>query len=108
IVMARNVAVMQIPGPSDGSYMTTSTAVFPDQKTLTVHGRRWIQLRGFWDVAGDFMGGPFINYTTYDEARKRMLAIDGYVYSPSPNNTVPMRDYVRQIEAIFMTVRIPQ
>lgn len=108
IIAARNAAVMQIPGPSAGSYMTTSAAVFPDQKTLTVHGRRWIQLRGFWDVAGDFMGGPFINYTTYDAPRNRILAIDGYVYSPSPNNTVPMRDYVRQIEAIFMTVRIPQ
>lgn len=108
IIAARNGAVMQVPGPSDGSYMTTSTAVLPDQKTLTVNGREWSQVRGFWDVSGDFMGGPFINYTTYDRALNRMLAIDGYVYSPSPNNNVPMRDYIRQVEAIFMTVRIPK
>ena len=108
IIAARNAAVMQVPGPSDGSYMSTSTAVMPDQKILTVHGRRWMQVRGFWDVTGDFMGGPFINYTTYEADKGRMLAIDGYVYSPSPNNTVPMRDYVRQVEAIFMTVRIPK
>lgn len=107
IIAARNAAVMQVPGPSDGSYMTTSTAVMPDQKRLTVNGRKWNQVRGFWEVRGDFMGGPFIDYTTYDAARNRMLAIDGYVYSPSPNNNVPMRDYVRQVEAIFMTVRIP-
>ncbi|WP_298061893.1 DUF4837 family protein [uncultured Rikenella sp.] len=108
IIAARNAAVMQVPGPSDGSYMTTSTAVMPDQKKLTVNGREWNQVRGFWDVAGDFMGGPFINYTTYEPERHRMLAIDGYVYSPSPNNNVPMRDYVRQVEAIFMTIRIPE
>lgn len=108
IIAARNAAVMQVPGPSDGSYMKTSTAVMPDQKVLTVNGREWSQVRGFWDVAGDFMGGPFINYTTYDRARNRMLAVDGYVYSPSPNNNVPMRDYIRQVEAIFMTIRIPK
>ncbi len=108
IIAARNAAVMQVPGPSDGSYMTTSTAVMPDQKKLTVNGREWNQVRGFWEVAGDFMGGPFINYTTCEPERNRMLAIDGYVYSPSPNNNVPMRDYVRQVEAIFMTIRIPE
>lgn len=108
ILAARNAAVMQIPGPSDGSYMTTSTAVLPDQKLLTVSGREWTQLRGFWDVKGDFMGGPFINYTTYDAKNNRMIAVDGYVYSPSPNNNVPMRDYVRQVEAIFMTVEVPE
>lgn len=108
IIAARNAAVMQVPGPSDGSYMTTSTAVMPDQKKLTVNGREWNQVRGFWEVAGDFMGGPFINYTTCEPEQNRMLAIDGYVYSPSPNNNVPMRDYVRQVEAIFMTIRIPE
>lgn len=108
ILAARNAAVMQVPGPSDGSYMATSDAVLPDQKTLTVNDRQWNQVRGFWDVKGDFMGGPFINYTTYEPQRHRMLAIDGYVYSPSPNNNVPMRDYIRQVEAIFMTVRVPK
>lgn len=107
IIAARNAAVMQVPGPSDGSYMTTNPLIMPDQKLVTVNGRQWNQLRGFWDVQGDFMGGPFINYTTYDPANKRMIAIDGYVFSPSPNNNTKMRNYVRQIEAIFMTVKIP-
>lgn len=107
IIASRNAAVMQIPGPSAGSYMSTAEIVMPDQKVLTVKGRKWNQVRGFWDVKGDFMGGPFINYTTYDQARKCMLAIDGYVYSPSPKNQVEMRNYVRQIEAIFLTARVP-
>lgn len=108
LVAARNGAVRQVPGPSKGSYMSTSTIVPPDRKLLTINGRQWTQLRGFWDVKGDFMGGPFINYTTYDGATERLIAIDGYVYSPSPNNQVPMRNYIRQVEAIFRTVRIPE
>lgn len=107
ILSARNMAVMQVPGPSKGSYMKTNTEVMPIQKTLTVNGRKWNEVRSFWDVQGDFMGGPFVNYTTYDQARKCMLGIDGYVFSPSPNNQLPMRNYLRQVEAIFMTVKLP-
>lgn len=107
ILAARNAAVMQVPGPSDGSYMTTNSLILPDQKLVTISGRQWNQLRGLWDVEGDFMGGPFINYTTYDKANKRMIGIDGYVFSPSPNNNTKMRNYVRQVEAIFMTVNVP-
>lgn len=107
ILNARNIAVKEIPGPSEGSFMSTATAVWPDQKILTVRGREWNQIRGFWDVVGDFMGGPFINYTTYDEVNHRMLAIDCYVYNPSPNNRVGKRNYIRQLEAIFMTANVP-
>ncbi len=107
ILSARNAAVSQVPGPSQGSFMSTSTTFLPDQKLLTVHGRQWNQVRGFWDVTGDFMGGPFINYTTYDEQNHRMIAIDGYVYAPSPNEKIGKRNYIRQIEAIFVTATLP-
>ncbi len=108
ILLNRDLAVMQIPGPLPDSYMATNTLVYPDQKLLQVHGRAWSQVRGFWEVRGDFMGGPFINYTTYDARNNRMIAIDGYVYCPSPNARMGKRDFVRQIEAIFMTAEVPE
>lgn len=107
IILNRNAAVMQVPGPSDGSYMKTSLVFPPQQNLLVAHGREWSQMRGFWDVQGDFMGGPFINYTTYDPVHNRMISIDGYVYNPSPNNPIGKRNYIRQIEAIFLTARVP-
>lgn len=105
IIAARNLAVSQIPGPSDGSYMQTGTMFYPSQRMIDVAGHTWSELRGFWDVFGDFMGGPFLNWTTYDQRTGKMIAIDGYVFSPSPNNRLGKRNYVRQLEAIFRTVK---
>lgn len=102
------VALKEIPGPSDGSYMVTSRTFPPDQKRLTVQGRVWNQLRGFWEVEGDFMGGPYIDYTTYLADKGQMLGIYGYVFNPSPNSKVGKRNMIRQIEGIFMTVDIPE
>ncbi len=49
---------------------------------MKIGDRTWAELRGFWDVENDFMGGPFVSYSTLDEATGRVLTIDGYVYSP--------------------------
>lgn len=62
--------------------MTTSEAFEPDYRMFRLEGRLWCELRGFWDVHGDFMGGPFVSYTTVDTATGRVLTIDCYVYSP--------------------------
>ncbi len=106
IIAARNAAVAKVPGPVDGSYMTTSTAVPVEQEIFTAYGRQWNLVSGFWRVENDFMGGPFRNYTTYDLVNNRMIAIDGYVYSPTDKQRLGKRNFIRQIEAIFMTVRM--
>ena len=48
--------------------MITSDAFAPDYRLFRMEGRLWCELRGFWDVHGDFMGGPFVSYTTVDTA----------------------------------------
>lgn len=82
LLAARNKFAARIPGPADGSYMTTSEAFEPDYRMFRLEGRLWCELRGFWDVHGDFMGGPFVSYTTVDTATGRVFTIDCYVYSP--------------------------
>lgn len=100
IVSERNKAVGKIPGPSDGSRMSTFTDFFPETRVITIGGRKWWETRGYWNVIGDFMGGPFVNYVTeYDGG---FIGIDLYVYSPSPR--YPQRNYIRQLEAIPLTV----
>ena len=64
LTAARNQFAARIPGPSDGSYMTTSAAFEPDLRIFRLEDRTWFELRGFWDVEGDFMGGPFVSYST--------------------------------------------
>ena len=104
LVAARNKFAAQIPGPSEGSYMITSDAFAPDYRMFRMEGRLWCELRGFWDVHGDFMGGPFVSYTTVDTATGRVLTIDCYVYSPKNHK----RNYVRGVEHLLYLLKFPE
>ena len=103
LIAARNRFAARIPGPSDGSYMTTSDAFPPAYRMFRLEGRIWCELRGFWDVAGDFMGGPFVSYTTVDTATNRVFTLDGYVYSPKLHK----RNFMRGVEHLLYTVSFP-
>jgi len=107
LLAARNKFAARIPGPSDGSYMTTSDAFEPDYRMFRLEGRLWIELRGFWDVKGDFMGGPFVSYTTVDTRTGRVFTFDGYVYAPDLNKP-RKRNYIRGIEHLLYSIRFPQ
>lgn len=103
LLAARNRFMRRIPGPSDGSYMTTSEAFEPDVQPFRLEGRAWIEMRGFWDVAGDFMGGPFVSFTTVDTATNRVFTLDGYVYSPK----LDKRNFLRGVEHLLYMVHFP-
>lgn len=106
LVAARNRFAARIPGPSDGSYMTTSDAFAPGYRMFRLEGRLWCELRGFWDVKGDFMGGPFVSYTTVDTENNRVFTLDCYVYAPDLNKP-RKRNYVRGVEHLLYTVTFP-
>ncbi len=98
----RNQFTALIPGPSAGSYMTTAD-VEPEVEYMRINGRFWAEMRGFWDVKNDFMGGPFMSYSTLDTQNHRVITIDTYVYSPRD----PRRNFMRQLEHLIYTVRLP-
>lgn len=115
LVKARNNAAQQIPGPSDGSYMTTVTRipnidndgyveVQPEQRVLRINGTDWVELRGFWEVENDFMGGPFVSYTTLDKRSGKLLTLDCYVYSPKYGK----RNFLRALEHLVYCIDIPK
>ncbi|WP_288865377.1 DUF4837 family protein [uncultured Alistipes sp.] len=103
LVKARNRFAARIPGPSEGSYMTTSEVFPPEFRMFHLEGRLWCEMRGFWDVAGDFMGGPFVSYTTVDTRTNRVFTLDGYVYSPKLHK----RNFLRGVEHLLYGVEIP-
>lgn len=101
---ARRKFAARIPGPSDNSYMATS-AVYPlSYRMIRIDGRLWAELRGFWDVEGDFMGGPFVSYSTVDTATQRVVTLDAYVYSPK----LGKRNFLRGVEHLVYMIRFPQ
>ena len=98
IIDKRN-EVMQanVPGMFDGSYMTTSTAIEPTVRSLKYHGIDFMETRGFWEVQGDFMGGPFVSHTFYSPDGKDLIVLEAFVYAPKYDK----RQYLRQVESIL-------
>ncbi len=91
---------VNIPGPSEGSYMQISRKVIlPVEKKLSFKNMFAVETRGLWEVEGDFMGGPFINYTFVDENKNKVITLDGFVYAPRFDK----RDYVIQLESLIHT-----
>ncbi len=95
-----------IPGPVDGSFMSTDKEfVLPQSKTIASFVADYaVETRGMWNVVGDFMAGPFLSYTVVDEVYGRLITVEGYVYAPGKDK----RDYLRQLEAILYTLELPQ
>ena len=98
IISKRN-EVMQanVPGMFDGSYMTTSTAIEPTTRSLKYHGIDFMETRGFWEVEGDFMGGPFVSHSFYSRDGKDIITLEAFVYAPKYDK----RSYLRQVESIL-------
>lgn len=104
IEAARLRFAARIPGPSDGSHMTTSEVYPRSYRVLRIDGRLWVELRGFWDVEGDFMGGPFVSYSTVDTRTQRVLTLDAYVFSPK----LGKRNFLRGVEHLVYMIRFPE
>lgn len=100
---ARNRFAARIPGPAAGSYMTTSH-IGTVYRMFRSEGRLWCELRGFWDVEGDYMGGPFVSYTTVDVRTQRVVTLDCYVYSPEQHK----RNFMRGVENLFYGISFPK
>ncbi len=65
----------------DSSYVVISEDYLTSSE-VNFNGRYAIFTQGLWDLNIKGMGGPFINYTFYDEKTKRLYMIDGSVYAP--------------------------
>ena len=100
-IIERRNAVMreQVPGMFDGTYMTTSAAVAPTSRSLRYHGIDFVETRGFWEVEGDFMGGPFVSHSFYSPDGKDVIVLEAFVYAPKYDK----RQYLRQVEALLFS-----
>jgi hypothetical protein len=98
IIAKRNeVMKANVPGMFDGSYMTTSVAIEPTTRSLKYHGIDFVETRGFWEVEGDFMGGPFVSHSFYSQDGKDIIVLEAFVYAPRYDK----RSYLRQVESIL-------
>ena len=91
-----------IPGRVENSYMITEKEYLPYTSYQSVNGFKALETRGTWEVKGDYMGGPFINYIIKDTLNKSLLYVEGFVFSPSQRK----RDKMIELEAVIKSMVI--
>jgi len=91
-----------VPGPSPNSWMITETMVTPFFEKKRLNNHTVYEMRGLWKVKNDFMGGPFVTYSIFNENTGQVITVDGFVYAPRFDK----RNYVRQIEAILQSLKL--
>ena len=115
LIKARNRFASRIPGPREGSYMTTVRKVVdetgenyiptkPDYKTIKIGEQPWIVMNGLWEVENYYMGGPFVSYTTVNKATNEVITIDCYVYHPKKPQK---RNLLRDLQHLVYMVNFP-
>lgn len=98
IVAHRNAILQEnVPGMFDNTYMTTSEAFAPMLEYLKYKGRSFAQVRGYWEVENDFMGGPFVSHSFYSRDGQYVIVAEAFVYAPRFDK----RQYLRQVESIL-------
>ncbi len=55
--------------------------------------------QGLWELNTKGMGGPFVNYTFYDEKTKRIYMLDGSVYAPKYYK----RNLIQQVDVMLQS-----
>ena len=98
-IIEENNAMLKanVPGMFENTYMMTSTFARPSIEYLKYKGRDFAEVRGYWEVYNDFMGGPFVSHAFYSQDGKNMIVMEGFVYAPKYDK----RHYLRQVEAIL-------
>ena len=87
-------------GSHEGSYMKTELLIPPSTETTEISGMFALETRGLWRMENDFMGGPFLSYTIYDERSNRILTVESLLYGP----TAKKRNVVLEMEAMMRSI----
>jgi len=95
-----------IPGETEGSYPVTETRFPILASEYKLNGNRYTyELRGLWHVMeGMAMGGSFVSITQYDEARKRIVTVDGFLFAPGEEK----RNLLKRLDAILYSLDFPE
>ena len=86
-----------VPGMFENTYMTINSFVKPTVEYMKYKGLDFAEMRGFWEVYNDYMGGPFVSHSFYSKDGKDVIVLLGFVYAPKYDK----RQYLRQVESVI-------
>jgi len=90
-----------VPGRLKGSYLITERAFKPYFYKTTLDGKQTFLTKGTWEVANDYMAGPFVNYMVRDSLQKKWMVVEGFAFAPS----VSKREYMFELNTILTTLK---
>ena len=96
-----SIGRLYIPGRLPGSYLITERAFRPYFFKASLDGKEGYLTKGTWEVANDFMAGPFVNYMVRDSLTEKWMVIEGFAFAPSMNK----RDYMFELNTIITTIK---
>lgn len=68
---------------------------------VNFNGKYAIFTQGLWRMNDKSMGGPFINYTFYDEKSKRIYMLDGSIFAPK----FYKKSLIQQVDVILQSFK---
>ncbi|MBR1513630.1 MAG: DUF4837 family protein [Bacteroidales bacterium] len=103
VAMRDNMMKQHIPGPAEGSYMSTETEFVPPLVTTVrdFPAGYTEEMRGMWRTEGVFMGGPFVSYTFADSRTGKLVTVEGFYYEPNQKK----RNSLLQLESILYSLK---
>jgi hypothetical protein len=84
---------------SDDSAFVIISEDFLTTSEVNFNGRYAILTQGLWDLNIKGMGGPFINYTFFDEKTNRIYMLDGSIYAPKYYK----RNLIQQVDVLLQS-----
>ena len=95
-----SISKIYIPGPVENTYMSTDLIYTPNTQEINVGGKQVFETRGLWEIEGQFMAGPFLNFQII-LGDDDFIMLDGFVYSPGSTK----REYIFELEAIMRSLK---
>ena len=97
-----SISKHHIPGPVENTFMSIDPIYTPNSQQINIGGKQILETRGLWEIQGQFMAGPFLNYQFKSDTKQdEYIMLDGFVYSPGSSK----REYVFELEAIMRTIK---
>jgi hypothetical protein len=101
ITMRDSIGGGYMPVEDDGRFITEA-AYAPYLFTTTIDDKFAYETKGTWEVQGQYMAGPFVNYAIKDEENDRYLILEGFTYAPSEEK----RNLQFELESILKSAKI--
>lgn len=92
-----NMMKENVPGMFENTYMIVSPVIAPSVKYKKYGVHEFAELRGLWEVQGDYMGGPFVSHVFYTPDGQSMILMQVFVYAPKYDK----KNYLKQIESVM-------